>query len=176
MLRARPKSHTLAAKPCAASLADASSTLPAAPVLHISMALKQRSMQPPAGMLHWLPRSHRAHRCRFTQHVTHSQRCVLRNHSRSVSSLEARVQAPARQTRRTAGEIAMDDGAGVQEGHAGRHLRSGGQHGRHVDAALQLASLRAEPALVDCLLRSTGPSRHQPGCCKRAGQSPTTCC
>jgi len=53
----------------------------------------------------------------------------------------------------------VHDRARVQEGHAGGDLGRGGQHGGHVDAALQLAALRAEPALVDGLLRARARAR-----------------
>ena len=68
---------------------------------------------------------------------------------------------------RTAGEVAVHDAAAVQERHAGRHLARSRQHGRHAQAALQLAALRAEPALVDRLLR--GPRR------TRSRRIPSTC-
>lgn len=74
--------------------------------------------------------------------------------------------------RRTAGEVAVHDAACVQERHAGRHLARGRQHGRHAQPALQLAALRAEPALVDRLLR--GPrrarSRRRPQTCRLAAR------
>jgi len=56
--------------------------------------------------------------------------------------------------RRTAAEVAVDDAARVQEGHAGRDLGRGRQHHGQVALALQAGRLPQEGAAPDGLLRA----------------------